>query len=113
MYSMYFLYTFYKKSWTNLLIKIVAIFTHVHCGKSWRNISSASDISELFHEYSMKNISENFLHSISASVPKVLRIFPNSDIPLYMMKDSEIYREDCLLIQICLLRSVRPCVSFV
>jgi hypothetical protein len=28
-----------------------------HCHKSWRNFSSPSDISELFHEHGIKNIS--------------------------------------------------------
>ncbi len=32
---------------------------------------------------------------------KVTQIFQRSYIPLYMMKDSEIYWEDCLLPQYC------------
>jgi hypothetical protein len=37
----------------------------VHCRKSWRNISSPLDISELFHEDIITNIWKNILRSIS------------------------------------------------
>jgi hypothetical protein len=57
-------------------------------------------ISQLFHEHSITNISEKSspLYILVDSFPEVLQIFPNSHIPLNMMKGSEIYLEGCLLI---------------
>jgi hypothetical protein len=61
---------------------------HVHCHKSWRNISSPSDISELFHEDIKTNISSLLVDTF----PEVARIFPSSHFhDVHMMKDFEIY----------------------
>jgi hypothetical protein len=53
-----------------------------HCRKSWRNISSPSDISELFHEDITTNISEKMFSVILVDTfKKVTQIFPSSHIP--------------------------------
>jgi hypothetical protein len=42
----------------NTFAAMAYLRTDIHCRKSWRNISSVSDISKLYHEYSMTTISE-------------------------------------------------------
>ncbi len=61
----------------------------IHCRKSWRNISSPSDISKLFHEHSTQIFLKNLLRSInwrlSRSTSNFLE-FPHSVI-LYVYEE--------------------------
>jgi hypothetical protein len=81
--------------------------TGLHCHKSWRNISSPTDISELFHEHSITNVSEKAspLYVLVDAFPKVIRIFPNSHIPLYIY--------DSLLIKFYLLHIISKSANLV